>query len=151
VERIVFEDEDREKGFVMLPDMKWDGKTVNTMCLLAIVHRRDLNSMRDLDGSHLELLENIRDKCLKAVEEKFDVRRDKVRLFLHYQPTFYHLHVHVNHLNHTLTDMPERNFSLNQIIENLKLDSDYYKKVAVEYVVRKNEMLYDLFKDRFEQ
>jgi m7GpppX diphosphatase len=146
----VFEDEDRENGFVLLPDMKWDGKTVNTMCLLAIVHRRDLNSMRDLNSSHLPLLESIREKCLKAIEDKYGVKRDKVRMFLHYQPTFYHLHVHVSHLSHVVPGMPERNFPLGQIIENIRLDADYYKKVAIEYVVRKNEKLYDLYKDRFE-
>lgn len=149
-ERIVLEDADAENGFILLPDMKWDGTNVSTMSLLAIVHNRSLNSLRDLDGTHLPLLENIREKCLQAIEEKYGVKRNNVRAFLHYQPTFYHVHVHFAHLSNPVLGMPERNFSLNHVIENLKVDSDYYKKVAIEYVLRRNEKLYDLFKSRFE-
>ena len=117
---------------------------------MAIVHQKGLNSIRDLDSSHLYLLENMRDKSLKAIEEKYCINQNKIRCFFHYQPTFYHLHLHINHLSNNLGDMPERNFSLNQIIENLKIDSDYYKKVSIQYLVKKNDKLYDLYKERFE-
>ena len=130
--------------------MKWDGKTANTMSLLAIVHKKSLNSLRDLDASNLPLLEGILEKSLAKIEEKYNIKRNKVRAFMHYQPTFYHLHVHFNHLGNILPGIPERNFSLSQVIENLKIDSDYYKKVTIDYVLKKNEKLYELFKDRFE-
>lgn len=149
-ERILYEDSDPETGFILLPDMKWDGKTVNTMSILGIVLRRDLNSLRDLNSSHLPLLENLLEKATLAIEEKLGVKRNKIRAFLHYQPSFYHLHVHFAHLANQLPGIPERNFSLNQIIENIKLDGEYYKKVAIEYVVKKNDKLYEIFKERFE-
>ncbi len=149
-ERIIFEDADPVTGFILLPDIKWDCKTVTTLSLLAIVHNKDLNSLRDLTGEHVQLLENIRSKSLKAIEEKFGVKKDKIRMFLHYQPTFYHLHVHINHLGNQSMGMPERNVAINQVIENLRVDTDYYKKVTIEYVVKKNEKIYELFKDRFE-
>jgi len=31
VDKIAFEDEDPETGFVILPDMKWDGKTLSAL------------------------------------------------------------------------------------------------------------------------
>lgn len=58
-ERIVVEDPDPEVGFVMVPDMKWNRKNVETLYLIAIVHRRGIRSIRDLRLEHLPLLENI--------------------------------------------------------------------------------------------
>ena len=62
-ERLVFEDPDPETGFVMLPDMKWDGKQVDNLYLIAICHKRDIKSLRDLTQDHLPLLENLQRKC----------------------------------------------------------------------------------------
>ena len=41
-ERIVFEDPDPDNGFILLPDMKWDGKQVYNMLFLwegLVVHK----------------------------------------------------------------------------------------------------------------
>ena len=62
MERVVFRDDDKESGFVLLPDMKWDGQTKEDLYLVAIVQRRDIHSMRELRGHHIGLLKNIRDK-----------------------------------------------------------------------------------------
>lgn len=66
-ERIVFEDPDPENGFILLPDLKWDGKTLDTLYLLAITHRRGLSSIRDLTDSELPLLKNIKDKGIVSL------------------------------------------------------------------------------------
>lgn len=58
-ERIVFEDSDPNIGFILLPDLKWDGKTLETLYLVGIVHCKGLKSLRDLNDSHLPLLRNI--------------------------------------------------------------------------------------------
>lgn len=58
-ERIVFEDTDPEIGFILIPDLKWDGKTLETLYLLALPHVRGIMSIRDLTEKHLPLLENI--------------------------------------------------------------------------------------------
>ena len=59
VERVVFEDNDPETGFVLLPDLKWDQKQIENLYLVAIGHRQGIKSLRDLDRSHLPLLRNI--------------------------------------------------------------------------------------------
>ena len=46
-------------GFILLPDMKWDGKQLENLYLVAIVHRRDVQSLRTLRSEHLPLLRNI--------------------------------------------------------------------------------------------
>ena len=59
VERVVFEDNDPETGFVLLPDLKWDQKQIENLYLVAIGRRRGIKSLRDLDRSQLPLLRNI--------------------------------------------------------------------------------------------
>lgn len=61
-DRIVFEDPDPNTGFVLLPDLKWDGSQVENLYLVAIVHDRSLRSIRDLRQQHLGLLQNIQNK-----------------------------------------------------------------------------------------
>ena len=55
-------DADPDTGFILLPDMKWDGHQIEDLYLVAIVHTRSLRSLRDLTDKHLPLLRNIRDK-----------------------------------------------------------------------------------------
>ena len=150
VERIVFEDQCKSNGFILLPDMKWDGKTIENLYLLAIIHQKQIGSLRDLDNSHIKLLENVRDKSIAAIEAKYNVQKGKIRAYLHYYPSFYHLHIHFTHINYQVPGFPERNHLINQVVENLKLDSDYYKKVSLECVVKRNDPLFELYKDRFE-
>lgn len=66
-ERIVFEDTDKDLGFILLPDLKWDGETVENLYLQAVVHRRDIKSIRDLTAEHLPLLDNIQTKGTVSV------------------------------------------------------------------------------------
>ena len=58
-DRIVFEDPDPAVGFILLPDMKWNGTSVESLHLIAIVHKCGLRSLRDLTSNHLALLSNI--------------------------------------------------------------------------------------------
>ena len=39
----------------------------------ALIHRRDLHSLRDLNETHLDLLENILDKGCKALAKKYKI------------------------------------------------------------------------------
>ena len=66
VERIIFEDPDVENGFILLPDLKWNGE-VDTLYLLGIVHKRDIKSLRDLTEKHLPLLKNIQKKGIVSL------------------------------------------------------------------------------------
>ena len=70
-ERIVFEDTDPDTGFVLLPDIKWSGKQVEDLYLIAIVHRKDLKSIRDLNSTHLPLLKNIMQKGMDTIKDKY--------------------------------------------------------------------------------
>ena len=64
----MFEDPDPDTGFILIPDFKWTRNQLSDLHLMAIVHRRDLRSIRDLNTCHLPLLTNIRDQCKVCIE-----------------------------------------------------------------------------------
>lgn len=142
-ERIVFEDPDPEIGFVLLPDLKWNGTTLDTLYLLAITHKRGIKSLRDLNESHLPLLLNIKEKGAKAIESKYGLPSSQLRVYLHYQPSFYHLHVHFTYLRHEAPGITtERAHLLSNVISNIELLPDYYQKITLPYVIQENNALF---------
>lgn len=61
-DRIIHNNTSETEGFVLLPDLKWDGITKETLYLLAIVRQKGIKSLRDLDESHLPLLKRVQDE-----------------------------------------------------------------------------------------
>lgn len=147
-DRIVFEDECRTNGFIILPDLKWDGKTLETLYLIAIVHRHSLKSLRDLNETHLPLLKNIRDKGIAIIQEKYGVERSQLRIYLHYQPSFYHLHVHFTYLKYEAPGIRcERSHLLDGVIDNIELMPDYYQRATLSFVLNDTHKLYKIYKN----
>ncbi|XP_068180975.1 m7GpppX diphosphatase-like isoform X2 [Antennarius striatus] len=100
VDRIIYEDPDPKLGFVLLPDMKWNQKNVDDLYLIAIVHQRNIKSLRDLTSAHIPLLMNIFRKGQEAILMRYNLPANKLRAFIHYQPSYYHLHVHFTKLDY---------------------------------------------------
>lgn len=145
-EHIVLEDVCPQTGFVLLPDLKWDGKTIEALYLQAIVQRRDLKSIRDLTAAELPLLYNIRKKCNEAIAAKYNISVNQLRVYFHYQPSFYHLHIHFTYLLHEAPGIRcERGHLLDTVINNLELMSDYYQRATLPFVVARGFKLYDLY------
>ncbi|XP_015757633.1 PREDICTED: m7GpppX diphosphatase-like [Acropora digitifera] len=147
VERIVFEDEDPVNGFVLLPDIKWDQKQLENLYLVAICHKHGIKSLRDLDRSHLPLLKNILTKGEEAIKQKYGVESDQLRIYVHYQPSYYHFHVHFTHLNY---DAPGCGIGkahlLQDVIDNIEnIDEDYYRKKTLACVFKANDKLFKRF------
>ena len=80
----------------MLPDLKWDG-TPESLAVLALTVKR-IKSIRELNASHLPLLKNIRKAGIDAIFKKYQVPASRLRIYLHYRPSYYHLHVHFTYL-----------------------------------------------------
>ncbi|KAJ2898249.1 hypothetical protein IWW38_001436, partial [Coemansia aciculifera] len=135
-EHIVFEDPDPVNGFIILPDLKWDATNTDNMYLVAIVHRRDLKSLRDLTSMHLPLLNNLRCKAAVAAQ-KYGVQPDQLRLYVHYQPSYYHLHIHItNVLLEGKGMLAGRAHLLDSVIDNIaNIASDYYQRATIPYVL----------------
>ncbi|XP_017778004.1 PREDICTED: m7GpppX diphosphatase [Nicrophorus vespilloides] len=149
VERIIYEDNSESNGFVLLPDMKWDGKTIETLHILALVHTRGIKSLRDLSKDHLTLLKNIQTIGQNIIQEKYNIPASQLRVYLHYQPSFYHLHVHFTYLQFDAPGIyTERAHLLSNVISNLELLSDYYQKVSLPFVVQENSTLCKILKSK---
>lgn len=51
-------------------------------------------------------------------------------MFFHYTPSTFQLHIHFTNINNnSINSSVEYSHELGQVIFNLELDSDYYKKI----------------------
>ena len=102
VEDVIFrtpQGRDGEEGFLLLPDLNWDRKTMESLHLLGLVERRDIWSLRDLKKKHIPWLQHMREKFLEATTSTYaGLERDQLKLYVHYQPTYYHFHIHIVHV-----------------------------------------------------
>ncbi|XP_071121680.1 m7GpppX diphosphatase-like [Mytilus edulis] len=147
-DRIVFENADPDTGFILLPDMKWDGKDLNSLYLQAIVHKHGLKSVRDLNKSHLPLLNNILEEGADVINQEYGIPKSKLRIYIHYQPSYYHLHVHFNHINLESPGFDaDRAHLLVDVIENIEMNDSYYQDKTLVYRVREQDELYKLYQD----
>lgn len=92
--------DDGKDDYLLLPDLNWDRKTIGSLHLLALVERRDIWSVRDLKKTDVPWLRNFRNTLAKTTTELYPgVEEDMLKFYVHYQPTYYHFHVHVVHVN----------------------------------------------------
>jgi m7GpppX diphosphatase len=82
-DRVIFRDTDPVNGFVLLPNMRWDRKTMESLYLVAIVERSDLASIRDLNTNHVSFLRYIRDEIVDVVSKKFQLDVNQLKLYFH--------------------------------------------------------------------
>lgn len=112
-----------DEGFLLLPDLNWDRKTVEALHLLGIVERRDIWSLRDLRKRHVPWLRHMRAKFVDATTTVFPtVEPDQLKLYVHYQPTYAHFHIHIVHvaLEAGATQATGKAIGLESIIEQLE-------------------------------
>ena len=73
-----------EEGFLLMPDLNWDRKTLTGLHLLALVERRDIWSLRDLKKKHIEWLKHMKEKVLDAAVKVYkDIDKDQLKLYIH--------------------------------------------------------------------
>ena len=79
----------------------------------------------------------------------YHVHPSQLRVFVHYQPTYYHFHVHFTHVEY---DAPGcivgRAHLLQDIIENIEnFDSNYYAKRTLHFHISEQNKLFSCFKN----
>ncbi|XP_054157236.1 m7GpppX diphosphatase-like, partial [Oppia nitens] len=146
-ERVVSENADPESGFVLLPDMKWDGIQLESLYLVAICRKSGIRSLRDLNETHLPLLLNVKRKCCDAIERKYGVTGDQLRVYIHYQPSYYHFHIHFTLVSadDSASVSLERCHLLDTVINNIQLCADYYQRSTLIFAVKQNDPLFQKF------
>lgn len=129
-----------------VPKEQWklQTKAVGDLYCLAIVKGTSLASIRDLRREHIPMLQDILSQCPKVIEQVYGVRYNQMRIFFHYHPQFYRLHVHFTRLENEFGCTVERGHLLLDVIQNLEMDSNYYSNRTLTYKLRNNEALYKL-------
>ena len=120
---------------MLVKDWEFNDGDVETLYVLALPRQRDLRTIRDLKREHLPLLKSMRDDSLRAIEETYGVKACNVRAFFHYQPTYYHLHIHFVHTKmiKKVSCHVGRAVLLDDVIDNIEFYSpdkavgDYYQ------------------------
>lgn len=155
-ERLLFENED----WLLNIDTKWrshpDPLTIprtewqkNSLAIadlycLGISKHNDVTSLRDLRRKHLAMLQSMYKQGLKTIRELYGVEPSQIRVFVHYQPQFYHFHVHFTRLHNEIGCQVERGHLLTDIIQNLESNDEYYKNRDIAYVLSHNDKLFSL-------
>ncbi|XP_048199638.1 m7GpppX diphosphatase [Perognathus longimembris pacificus] len=147
-DRIVFENPDPSDGFVLIPDLKWNQQQLDDLYLIAICHRRGIRSLRDLTPEHLPLLRNILREGQEAILQRYQVKGDRLRVYLHYLPSYYHLHVHFTALGFEAPGSGvERAHLLAEVIENLECDPTHYQRRTLTFALRADDPLLQLLQE----
>ena len=116
-------------GFMVMKDYKHKCKEPGDFYLNILAKNRSIKSIRDLTANELPLLQESLTKGLQVSEQIFHIDKPYLRFFIHYHPTFYHFHIHVVHTSIITRGIGiGRANLLTDVIDNLKDNSDYYKK-----------------------
>lgn len=139
--RVSDEDAAENEGFMLLPDLNWDRKTIASLHCLGLCERRDIWSLRDLCKKHVPWLKHMRQKLLDATTKLYPaLEDDQLKLYIHYQPTYYHFHIHVVNVlsDPGSTQAVGKALNLENIIdqlERMKSDDDGMHDVTLTYTI----------------
>ncbi|XP_073760058.1 m7GpppX diphosphatase isoform X2 [Callorhinus ursinus] len=135
---------------ITLPHLESQSLSIqlDDLYLIAICHRRGIRSLRDLAPEHLPLLRNILREGQEAILQRYQVRGDRLRVYLHYLPSYYHLHVHFTALGFEAPGSGvERAHLLADVIENLECDPEHYQQRTLTFALRADDPLLKLLQE----
>ena len=110
----------------------WNGNDVDKLQILCMPTDKNLRCIRSLNASHICLLEHMKQVTLQVIREKYGLNEEYIRMYFHYEPSTYHLHIHFVLVSNTdVTSSVEYCHDLNNVIENLKINPNYYQIVTL--------------------
>lgn len=106
-----------------------------------------IKCIRNLSKKELPLLEEFYNEGRKILAEATGCKKNEIKTFVHYPPSFYYFHVHYRHVNDFDDESSRINraIDLGEVIQNIKLVEDYYQKVAIDHEIQVGSKLYKLF------
>jgi len=125
-EKVLF----RDNKCVIIPTYTWDTKNANNLHILCIPLDTTLRTIRDLSKFDIPLLDHMKKVTLNIIETKYGLKEENLKIFFHYNPSTYHLHIHFINIYYTNAGSSvEYSHDLDIVIFNLNLDTNYYKKI----------------------
>lgn len=117
-----------DKHVMLLPDFKWDGEDPAQVYVLALFKDLTLRSVRDFGREHVEMLDRVRAVAADLFQTRWGLHPSKFRAYFHYHPNYWLVHLHLVALSSTkLTG----GILLDDVIEHLKADADYYRTATL--------------------
>ena len=124
--------------FIILPDTDAfnDEGVLNW---IVIFTDTSLSSMRCLRGEHVPVLQAIKERVADLVPAQFA----SPMIYFHYPPSVWQLHLHVAAPCDALrtTNSMQKVCFLEDVMCNLRIDSDYYAKATMTYILPSNHEL----------
>lgn len=131
VENTIYKDD----KILITPNFTWDKKNIKKIYLLVIPFDINLRTIRSLNNVHLKLLNHMKNKAIEMCENFYNININTVKMFFHYPPSTYHLHLHVTTINNSDCNSSfEYTHDLIQVINNIKLKSDYYQSTDMKVI-----------------
>lgn len=130
--------------YLCSPQHRWRIRR-GTQCLhwLAVVTDTQLKTIRDLRGSHIPMLQKLYAQCCHKIFEETGIAADQIMAYVHYPPSVYQLHIHFKHpIGQHVSHDTFRIHSIPSIINNLKIDPNYYSKSLLQLPVYAHTELY---------
>ena len=122
----------RDDKCIVFINYFWDGKDVDKLQLLCMPIDKRLRTIRSLQLCDIELIEHMKQVTLQVIREKYGLEEEYIKMYFHYEPSTYHLHIHfVNTSSNQLPSSVEYSHELNSVIFNLKMNSYYYRIIKL--------------------
>jgi m7GpppX diphosphatase len=122
----------RDELCIVIPTYIWDESDTEKLHILCLPIDISLRSIRSLEANHIPLLNHMKKVSCDAIKQKYDINDNELKMFFHYEPSTYHLHIHfVNMVHKDSGSSVEYSHELDSVLFNLNLDSDYYKKILL--------------------
>ncbi|XP_008066278.1 m7GpppX diphosphatase isoform X2 [Carlito syrichta] len=84
----------------------------------------------------------------EAILQRYQVKGDRLRVYLHYLPSYYHLHVHFTALGFEAAGSGvERAHLLAEVIENLECEPRHYQRRTLTFALRADDPLLQLLQE----
>jgi len=127
-----------------VPRSEWyQHESVVDLYCLGILKTNGIATLRDLNGrEHLQVLRDMVKQGPQVIEKLYGVPEDQLRIFVHYQPQFYHFHVHFTRLENEIGAQVEKAHLISDIIQDLENDPDCFQKKTITYKLSTREKLY---------
>lgn len=118
-------------------------KSPNSLHWLAVVTDTTLRTLRDLRGKHIPMLISLYTQTCQKIHDDMGIPLDQIMAYVHYPPSVYQLHIHFKHpISPHISHDSIRIHPLITVINNLKIDSDYYAKSILQLPVYSHTELY---------
>ena len=122
----------RDNVCIVIPSYTWDGMNFDNLHILCMPTDTSLRCIRSLNGSDIPLLEHMKRVTLEIISAKYNIDEYYIKMFFHYEPSTYHLHIHfVNTANYDVRSSIEYSHELNSVLFNLSICPDYYQRAIL--------------------